>query len=200
VITVQPRGGTYLPGVPLTLKVEATGPNLSYQWYKGANAITGANQPELVFASLAPSDAATYRVVVSNPAANVPSADVAVATADLLPQELTRYQSAITNEPSLISYYTFDRLGAADSRALHEGVLVGEADFSAGLGGGPGAALFVDGTGHALLFPSATLISRRHRHCGTWVRADWFFGGTIPPSSPTAMAALSHLERAHGPE
>lgn len=181
VITVQPRGGTYLPGVPLTLRVKATGPNLSYQWYKGTNAITGANQPELVFASLAPSDAGTYRVVVSNPAANVPSADVAVATADTLPQELTRYQSALTNEPSLLSYFTFDRLGAADLRALHDGVLVGTADFDTGLGGGPGAALFVDGTGHTLLFPVSDFdFTDGTGTVETWLRADWSSAGYDP--------------------
>ena len=44
VITKQPLGGTYLPGVARTLSVKATGPNLAYQWYKGTTALSGTDR------------------------------------------------------------------------------------------------------------------------------------------------------------
>lgn len=174
VITDQPRGGTYLPGVQLTLAVKATGPNLAYQWFKGAAALPGKTETNLTFPSLAAGDAGTYSVTVTNQAGAVPSAQVTVAVSPTLPIALGRYQAAVSNETSLISYYTFDRLSAEDVYGPYDGTRMGTADWGQGIGGGAGQGLLLNGNGHVSLgyvpeldFPSGS---------GTveaWVRADW---------------------------
>lgn len=174
VITQQPQGGTYLPGVALTLSVKATGPNLAYQWYQGTTALAGKTDPTLTFPNLSAGDAGTYSVTVTNTAGVVPSAPVAIAVSSSLPAPLIRYQTAVSNETSLISYYTFDRLLPNDVFDSHDGTLAGNAGWAAGIGGGPGQGLLLDGSGHVKLgavsdfdFASGT---------GTvegWIRADW---------------------------
>ena len=181
VITQQPQGGTYLPGVALTLSVMATGPNLAYQWYKGTNALTGMNTNTLTFASLSAGDAGTYSVIVTNIAGVVPSAPATIALSSSLPAALVRYQTAISNETSLISYYTFDRLVPEDVFGPNKGTLYGTAGWGEGIGGGPGQGLRLDGAGHAGLgavpdfdFPSGE---------GTvegWIRADWASASGYP--------------------
>ena len=151
VIIKQPHGGTYLPGVPLQLSVGATGPNLSYQWFKDGAALAGKVSATLPFGSLAVSNAGVYHVKVSNPAANVVSDDVTIAVVSPLPANLRLYQQAVTNEPSLISYYVFDQLSAADRMSLTDGTLKGTADFGNGVGGGPDQGLLLDGAGHVSL-------------------------------------------------
>lgn len=174
VIAAQPKGGTYLPGVPLTLSVKATGPNLAYQWYKGTTALAGKTDATLSFASLASGDGGTYSVTVTNVAGVVPSAQATITVSSSLPLPLSRYQAAISNETSLLSYYTFDRLVPEDVFGPNEGTLVGTAGFDDGIGNGAGKGLLLDGAGHVSLgyvsdfdFPSGS---------GTvegWMRADW---------------------------
>jgi hypothetical protein len=173
VITKQPQGGTYAPGAALTLSVKATGPSLAYQWYKGATAQTGSTASTLSFASLSAADAGTYSVKVSNTTATVTSSNATIALAPL-PTPLVHYQTAVSNETSLISYYTFDRLLPEDVYGPNEGTLAGTADWGAGIGGDPAKGLLLDGAGHVNLgsvydfdFPSGE---------GTvegWIRADW---------------------------
>lgn len=179
VIVSQPRSGTYLPNVTLQLNVQATGPNLAFQWYKGATALTGETANTLTFASLAPTDAGSYSVIVTNPAGQVTSDTVTIALDTTLPQSLIRYQNAVSNETSLISYYTFDRLTPEDVFGPNDsGALMGTAGWGGGVGGGAAQGLRLDGAGHVGLgnvpdfdFTSGT---------GTveaWVRADWSEGG-----------------------
>ncbi len=181
VIVTQPRSGIYLPGVPLQLKVVATGPNLSYQWFKNGNPISGAKASALAFPSLAAADAATYHVVVSNPASNLVSSDAIVALAPSLAPALVAYEHAVTNEPSLISYYTFDRLTAADTKGAHDGMLQGTADFGQGLAGGPDQALLLDGAGFVGFgsVPDFDFLSGAGS-VEAWVRADWTSIGYNP--------------------
>ena len=173
VITRQPQGGTFIPGAALTLSVAATGPNLAYQWYKGATALSGMTSNTLVFPSLGEGDLGTYSVTVSNSTLAVASDPVTIALAPL-PTPLVRYQTTISNEASLISYYTFDRLLPEDVFGPNQGTLAGTADWGTGIGGGSAKGLKLDGSGHlrlgsvsALDFPSGD---------GTvegWIRADW---------------------------
>ena len=174
VIVSPPRGGTYLAGVPLQLTVKATGPSLAYQWFKGSSPLAGKTESTLAFASLAAGDAGTYSVTVTNPAGSAPSNPVTVALASSLPEPLRNYQSAVSNETSLISFYTFDRLSAEDVVGVNEGSLAGTAGFGSGIGGGAAQGLQLDGLGQVNLgfvpafdFPSGV---------GTveaWIRADW---------------------------
>lgn len=174
VITTQPRGGTFLPGVPLDLSVNATGPSLTYQWYKGTSALAGKTDAVLSFPSLAVADAGSYSVKVINPAGTVSSTEVTVTLEPSLPAALTRYQNAVSNETSLISYYTFDRLAPADVFGVHPGTMQGTAGWGQGVGGGAAQALRLDGGGHVALGE----VPDFHFASGTgtvegWIRADW---------------------------
>jgi hypothetical protein len=181
VITKQPLGGTYLPGVARTLGVKATGSGLAYQWCRGTTALTGKTDTTLSFPSLGTGDVGTYSVIVTNVGGTVTSAPVTIALSSSLPGALVRYQTAISNETSLISYYTFDRLTPTDVFGPNNGTLAGTADWGQGIGGGPGQGLLLDGSGHVQLgsipdfdFPSGS---------GTvegWVRADWASASGYP--------------------
>ena len=193
IITLQPIGGTFLPGVQLQLTVGTIGPNLTYQWYMNSNAIAGAKSPTLTFTSLAATNAGTYYVVVSNPNTNVASTVVTVGVASPLPAALTRYEQAVTNESSLISYYTFDLLNANDSFGPNNGTLAGTTAFGAGIGGAPGAGLQLSGQGRAMLgtvpdfdFPAGTGTAE------AWVQAGW-------PATFSSYAPCIFADRDGGP-
>jgi hypothetical protein len=55
-------------GDPASFKVVATGPALSYQWYKMGEPISGATGAAYTIDSVSAADAATYYVVVANSA------------------------------------------------------------------------------------------------------------------------------------
>lgn len=172
-ILAQPRSGTYLSGIPLTLSVNAKGPNLAYQWYKGATALTGKTDATLSFASLTGSDAGTYSVTVTNPAGVLPSAQAVIALTNQVPAALARYQSAVSNETSLISYYTFDRLAPEDVFGANEGTLTGNAGWNGGIGGGAGQGLSLTGVGHMNIGQVPAFDFTAGGTVEGWVRADW---------------------------
>jgi hypothetical protein len=65
-ILVQPASRTNHAGSTAELAVDASGTSLSYRWLKNAGAISQATNSMLVLPAVTASDAATYRVVVSN--------------------------------------------------------------------------------------------------------------------------------------
>lgn len=78
-IAVQPIGGNGPHNGTFTLGVSANGSApLSYQWFKGTEAISGADQPTLVLDITDATPAGDYKVVVSNGVA--PAAESSVAT------------------------------------------------------------------------------------------------------------------------
>ena len=173
VITKQPEGGTYMTGAALTLNANVTGPNLAYQWYKGVTALAGKTTNTLSFLSLAAGDAGTYSVTVSNSAAVVTSSNATIVLASL-PTPLIHYQTVVSNETSLISYYTFDRLLPEDVVGANEGTLAGTAGWGPGIGGGSAKGLQLDGSGHVNLgtvrdFDFASGVGTVEG----WIRADW---------------------------
>ncbi|HVV72501.1 MAG TPA: LamG-like jellyroll fold domain-containing protein, partial [Verrucomicrobiae bacterium] len=174
VITRQPRGGTYLPGVDLQLSVGATGPNLSYQWYKGTSSLPGATDSALTLSGLSAGNADTYHVVVSNPGATVPSSNAVVTLGAAISPNLAANQAAVSNESSLISYYSIDRLTIHDAKGLHDGALQGTAYFGGGVAGGPDQGLLLDGAGQATFGPVSDFdFSDGTGSVEAWVRADW---------------------------
>jgi hypothetical protein len=64
---------TTCTGTSASFSVAATGTNLTYQWYKGATALTGATSSILTLSNLSASDAADYKVIVSGACNNVTS-------------------------------------------------------------------------------------------------------------------------------
>ncbi len=186
VIARQPTGGVFLPGVAVTLKVTATGPNLTYKWYKGATELPGETGPTLTLANLSAANAGAYHVVVSNPGADVPSAEVSVSLGSLS-ADLSRYQTAVSNEASLISFYTFDQLTADDVFDSNHGTLQGSADFAPGVGSGAGQAVELDGGGQVNLPASADFaFPSGQGSVEAWVRADW--PATFTSYNPTLFA------------
>jgi len=72
VITTQPASATKDPGQSATFTVAATGAT-GYQWQKNGANISGATSATLTLSNVQLSDAAFYRVVVSNAAGSVTS-------------------------------------------------------------------------------------------------------------------------------
>ena len=68
-VVSAPVSVTNCPGTVASFNVSATGTGLSYQWYKGATALTGQTNSSLVVANVSAADAGTYSVVVSGTAA-----------------------------------------------------------------------------------------------------------------------------------
>jgi len=173
VITKQPQGGSFVAGASPALTVAATGPQLSYQWFKGVAPLSGQTNATIALANLTPGDAGTYTVQVSNTAAVVTSSN-AVISIDPLPTKLANYQAAVSNETSLISYYPFDKMTPTDSKGLHDGTLAGSAGWDVGVGGGSARGLLLDGGGHVDLGSVADFDFASG--VGTvegWFRADW---------------------------
>jgi hypothetical protein len=73
-ITTQPTSQTVAPGATVTFTVAATGnPVPTYQWKKGATNVTGATSASFTISNVAPTDAASYTVVVTNSQGTVTS-------------------------------------------------------------------------------------------------------------------------------
>jgi formylglycine-generating enzyme required for sulfatase activity/protocatechuate 3,4-dioxygenase beta subunit len=72
-ISSSPGSASIVVGQSFTFGVQASGINLSYQWYKNSNIIPGANAPSLILPSAQLSDAGSYSVMVSNSAGEVTS-------------------------------------------------------------------------------------------------------------------------------
>lgn len=75
-ITTQPASQTVVTGAAASFTVTATGPNLTYQWYKAAAALSGATSATYSIAAAASSDASAYYVIVSNANGSVQSTTV----------------------------------------------------------------------------------------------------------------------------
>jgi hypothetical protein len=99
---------------------------------------------------------------------------------------LRDYQTAITNEPSLISYYTFDQTNANDNFGSHNGTLQFVTDFSPGVDGA-GQGLLLRGIGFVELgHVSAFDFAGGAGSVEAWVRADW--SGTLSTYNPCMFA------------
>nr|HQU84398.1 pectinesterase family protein [Pyrinomonadaceae bacterium] len=66
VIDNQPQNTTAVIGTNTSLSVQATGPNMTYQWFKEGNLISGANSPTLNFTNVQLGDTGNYTVNISN--------------------------------------------------------------------------------------------------------------------------------------
>jgi hypothetical protein len=84
----QPLSGTFFEGDPLVLSVQGTGgfETLTYQWFKGTEAVSQGRQSTLVFASLTLNNAGAYYCEVSDGTMTVPS-ETAVIQVEMVPVE-----------------------------------------------------------------------------------------------------------------
>lgn len=179
-----PQNQTLPAGFPLTYTVVASGAQpISYQWRaNGVNLadnlrVSGSQSNVLNITGLASPDAGSYVCIASNSFGSVTSSPAMLAVSSVNTVGVSNYEAAVTAEPSLISFYSFNHFNANDDRGLHNGTLVGgTSGFTTGFAGDP--ALLLSGLGWDNLgnvtdfdFPS---------HIGTvelWFRADW----TTPP-------------------
>ncbi len=83
VIVTQPQSAAVQVGQRLALSVTASGTNLTYQWFKGGLALSGATSPAFAVDSATLTDSGTYTVTASNAlgSATSDSASVAVSAA-----------------------------------------------------------------------------------------------------------------------
>jgi hypothetical protein len=95
--------GTNYVSLAAQLQAVASGQSLSYQWYKGATALTDQTNSTLTISPLQLSDAGNYSVLVSNPAGSTNSPSVAVA---VLPIPTNAVQLNLTNK--LVLHLPFD--------------------------------------------------------------------------------------------
>jgi len=116
-------------------------PPPTYQWYRGAAAITGATDAVLWLTNVTVGDSATYKVAATTPAGAATSAPVALTVlSSNLPSRITGYRAAVVAEPSLLSYYTFDN-GANDNVGRHGGTIAGTPAVGYKLGPGAGRGI-----------------------------------------------------------
>ncbi len=173
VITRQPVGGTYLSGVAITLTLETKGNDITYAWYHDGAAVPKATNNTLQVDLLTAADLGSYQAVAANLGGKATSA-VAQIQLGTLPTTLLQYQSTVRAEPSLISYYTFDYLNAQDSQAAYHGTPQGYVGYGAGMGGGAGQAVVLDGSGHINLGQVEEFtFASGYGTIEAWVRADW---------------------------
>ncbi|MEO8624858.1 MAG: immunoglobulin domain-containing protein, partial [bacterium] len=89
-ITTQPTAQKVTVGSPVTFAVVATGDSLSYQWYKGTTAISGATTKSFTISSTVLADAGLYQVVLANSAATLASDTVRLDV--VVPQSIIAYK------------------------------------------------------------------------------------------------------------
>ena len=80
----------------LKLSVAASGPDLSYQWYRNDQAIQGATSSELNIPAIDASyNGSTFRVVISNPHGSVESKTITVTVTDFAGVKIMRAPSPV---------------------------------------------------------------------------------------------------------
>jgi hypothetical protein len=77
-IVQSPQSVTAAPGGAVVLAVQATGPDLNYQWCLNGDLIAGAIAPTLTLENLCPADGGSYSVIVYNGWGSVASEAAAV--------------------------------------------------------------------------------------------------------------------------
>ena len=101
-ITTQPTEVTVCSGNEFTLRVQADGEELTYQWFKDEVGITGATLSSYKVLDPTTDDSGLYKVVVTNPCGNIESEQVDVLINDapnitLQPQTQTVLEGATVN-------------------------------------------------------------------------------------------------------
>ncbi len=79
-ISIQPTNNTVSPNGSVTLSVNASGGDLSYQWQLNGTNIVGAAGPTLTITNVTSTNIGVYTVIVINPAGSVTSQTAIVGT------------------------------------------------------------------------------------------------------------------------
>src|SRR5208282_1250464 len=91
IISSQPANQIVVEGKPVTFTVGVTGtPLINYQWFFGANLITGATNASYTINACLPANAGSYHVAISNPASTTNSyAATLLVLLDTIPPAIT---------------------------------------------------------------------------------------------------------------
>ena len=100
VITIQPTNLTVLKGSSATFTVQANGTDMSYQWYKDGNPISGATKTSYTIGSVSENSVGSYTVTVSNSTGSVTS-ETAVLTLKKDEVSVQREVSVIGNKATV---------------------------------------------------------------------------------------------------
>jgi len=123
-ITDQPQSRTVYAGGTLDLSVSASGGNLRYQWYKAASAIAGATNSRYTIASVVASNAATYKVTVTNILGSLTSADAVLTVTT----PVTNSYEGLVVADAPEAWWQMNETGSgplADSMGRHDGNYTG---------------------------------------------------------------------------
>ncbi len=98
IISSEPASVVAVEGTPAAFTVSVTAtPTILYQWFHSSTNIAGATNASYTIASVAPSDAGSYYVTVSNPADTTNSVPVTLTVlADRIPPALTGITASYT--------------------------------------------------------------------------------------------------------
>jgi len=137
VIDQQPQNTTAVVGSNTSLSVQATGPNLTYQWFKGGNPISGATSATLNFTNVQTTDTADYTVNVSNGGGTVPSNPARLTVVSAM--TATAFNPAnnasgiCTDKPLSITFDQTPKIGTSGRIRVYEsnGTLVDTIDMAA---------------------------------------------------------------------
>lgn len=112
VITVPPRDQSVLAGATVTFTVAATGAGpLTYQWFYGNQAITGATNASLQLTNVATIRTGVYWATVGNAGGSTPSA-MAQLTVNLPPPTITQPPQNLTVEVGGEAQFTVTATGS----------------------------------------------------------------------------------------
>ncbi|HVE56921.1 MAG TPA: pectinesterase family protein, partial [Pyrinomonadaceae bacterium] len=137
VINQQPQNTTAVVGSSPSLSVQATGPNMTYQWFKNGNLIGGATNSTLNFSNVQTSDTADYTVNVSNGGGTVPSDPARLTVVSAMSvtafEPVNNAAGICTDKPLSITFNQTPKLGTSGRLRVYDslGTLVDTIDMAA---------------------------------------------------------------------
>ena len=120
-VTQQPRSRTVLPGLPLTLDVQASGSaTFAYQWQFNGADIPNATNATFTLPSVQQADTGAYKVILTNAAGTTTSAEAVVQ----FPAAATKSYAETVMDDAPVSYWRLDEASgdvADDSAGANPG-------------------------------------------------------------------------------